>query len=160
MMDQRPFVVVTSAERTFLAQKLLARRRPLTSFSGRGRGGWGVGIAVDFSCFLFLAARLLPEIERTSDLRGARNSLRGFGAAIEGFAVAVEVMIIVTNSRRMKERLCEWWRPNELGVASLPGSCLKRLGGRKVREKFRDPTTDDSGSPATGGRNQPAACLL
>jgi hypothetical protein len=77
MMDQRLSMVVASAERTFFPQKLLARRLPLTSFSGRGR--WGVGIAVGFSCFLFLADRLLPEIERTRDLRGARNSLRGLG---------------------------------------------------------------------------------
>lgn len=93
MMYQRLALVLAPAERTFLDQKLLARRRPLTSFSGRGRGGGGVGIAVGFSCFLFLAAKLLPERERTSDLRGARNSLRGlgcFGAAIE--VSTVEVM--------------------------------------------------------------------
>ncbi|SRR5258706_2528075 len=112
MKIQRLFMVVATAERTFFDQKLLARRRPLTSFSGRGRwgtgagagagAGAGTGIAVVCFNFLFLAARLLPEMERTSDLRGARNSLRGFGAAaIEvSTTVAVEVMTIIIRERR------------------------------------------------------------
>lgn len=102
MMLQRPSVVVPSVERTFFDQKLVARRRPFTSFSGGGR--WGAGIAVAFSCFLLLLARLLPEMERTSDLSGARNSLRGFAGVIEGcrcWATTVEgILRMVMGGRR------------------------------------------------------------
>ena len=99
-MNQRLCMVVATVERTFFDQKLLARRRPLTSFSGRGRWGTGIGITVGCLAFLFLAARLLPEMERTSDLRGARNSLRDFGAAIEVSTFEVMIIIIISEGRK------------------------------------------------------------
>ena len=100
MINQHLSMIVATAERTFFDQKLLARRRPLTSFSGRGRWGWGTGITVACLAFLFFAARLLPEMERTSDLRGPRNSLRGFGAAIEVSTFEVMTIIIISEGRK------------------------------------------------------------
>ena len=92
-MNQHLSIIMTTTKRTFLDQKLLARRRPFGSFSGRGR--WGTGIAGACFAFLFLAARLLPEMERTSDLSGPRNSLRDLGAAIEVSTVEVMTIIII-----------------------------------------------------------------